>query len=508
MDSLRQACEKPLPDPIPLKIQFPSSRTLLNTMKTNSITRRTALRHIAMAAGAALAITCSHQGVEAASAKKKAAKAASAEARPNFIVILTDDQSWVGSSVQIIPDDPRTRSDYFQTPHIERLAAMGMRFTQGYAPAASCCPTRRAIQTGQTPARHEYQADRTGWTAAYRKQLNIPRMLKSVDSRYQTAHFGKWDHRYDELSPHQQGYNFSDGYTGNGNGGSKGSGGPAASPDPKRIDTLTDTALHFIERNQALAKPFYLQVSHYAVHLDIYYNQATFDRVKKLPPGRKHTMPEFAAMTADLDAGIGRILDKLIELKLLQNTYVILLADNGGRTTIPGAPKSSEDLNAPLRDGKHSMYEGGLRVPFIVLGPGVKAGSVSTVPVTGTDILPTLADLAEYSDPLPGNIDGGSIRAVLHNGGVGVVRRPNPFLVFHQAVDRNPMSAIRAGDYKLVKTWAKNRLELFDLSKDLSEATDLSGTMPDKTRELHALLTEYLKNVGAETRQTEKSSLD
>ena len=87
--------------------------------------------------------------------------------KPNFVVILTDDQSWVGSSLQIISDDPRTRSDYFKTPHIERMAAMGMRFTQGYSPAASCCPTRRSIQTGQSPARHEYQKDRENWTKAY-----------------------------------------------------------------------------------------------------------------------------------------------------------------------------------------------------------------------------------------------------------------------------------------------------------------------------------------------------
>lgn len=428
--------------------------------------------------------------------------------KPNFVVILTDDQSWVGSSLQIIPDDPRTRSDYYQTPHIERLAAMGMRFTQGYSPAASCCPTRRSIQVGQTPARHEYQADRQGWTSAYREQLNIPRMLKAADPSYVVAHFGKWDHRYDEVTPHQQGYDFSDGYTGNFNGGSKGTGGPAAMPDPKRIDTLTDTALHFIDRHHALGTPFYLQVSHYAVHLDIYYHQSTLDRVKHQTPGRKHTMPEFAAMTADLDAGIGRILDKLIELELLQNTYLIFLGDNGGRTTIPQAPKSLEDLNAPLRDGKHSMYEGGLRVPFIVLGPGVEAGSVSNVPVTGTDIFPTLADLAGYSNPLPDNIDGGSFRAVLKNRGVGTVLRPNPFLVFHQAVDRNPQSAIRTGDFKLVKTWSEDRLELFDLSQDISEANDLSSKMPARTQELDDLLNRYLHEVGAETRRTEKGGSD
>ena len=168
---------------------------------------------------------------------------------PNFIVILTDDQSWVGSSVQIKPDDPRTRSDYYLTPHMERIARMGMRFTQGYSPAASCCPTRRALQTGQLPARHEYNADRKNWTDTYSEQLNIPRMLKAADDRYVTAHFGKWDHRYDDISPAQQGYDFSDGYTGNGTGGGKGSDGPASTPDPKRINTITDKSLHFIARN-------------------------------------------------------------------------------------------------------------------------------------------------------------------------------------------------------------------------------------------------------------------
>lgn len=429
--------------------------------------------------------------------------AAHAADKPNFIVILTDDQSWVGSSLQIIPNDPRTRSDYFMTPHIERMAAMGMRFTQGYSPAASCCPTRRSIQTGQTPARHEYQRDRDNWTTAYNAQLNIPRMLKAADPDYQTAHFGKWDHRYDRVSPHQQGYDFSDGYTGNFTGGAKNTGGPAATKDPKRINTITDQALHFIERNHARDFPFYLQVSHYAVHLDIFYNQSTFEQMKAVKPGRKHNMPEFAAMTTDMDAGIGRILDKLIELDLLENTYLIFLSDNGGRNDIPKAPKIIEHRNAPLRDGKHSFYEGGIRVPFIALGPGIEAGSVCDVPVSGVDFLPTFADLAGYAHQLPQNIDGGSLRSVFINGNASKVERPNPFLVFHQAVDRSASSAIRLGDYKLVKTWKSNRLELFDLSKDISEKNDLSQRMPSKTQELHKMLTDYLAEVGAETRRTE-----
>ena len=421
-----------------------------------------------------------------------------ANERPNFIVILSDDQSWVGSSLQIIPSDERTRSDYFDTPNIERLAKMGMRFTQGYSPAASCCPTRRAIQTGQAPARHEYSADRESWTQTYRRQLNIPRMLKTVDERYVTGHFGKWDHRYDEVTPHQQGYDFSDGYTGNNTGGAKKSGGPSASPDPKRIDTITDKAIHFIDRNHARDKPFYLQVSHYAVHLDVYYNASTLERVQaELTPGKKHTMPQFAAMTADLDAGIGRILDRLVKLDLLKTTYVFFLSDNGGRNTIPKAPESQVHRNDPLRDGKHSFYEGGIRVPFIVLGPSIAPETVCDIPVCGTDFLPTIADLSGYDKPLPQNIDGGSMRSILHQNGSGNVVRPNPFLVFHQAVDRKPVTAIRSGNFKLVKTWRDNRLELFDLKNDLSETNDLSEKQLDKVDELERLMMTYLNSVGA-----------
>ncbi len=141
-------------------------------------------------------------------------------------------------------------------------------------------------------------------------------------------------------------------------------------------------------------------------------------------------------------------------------------------------------------------------MPFIVLGPGVKPGSVSTVPVTGLDILPTLADLAGYRKPLPESMDGGSMRLVLHNAGQGVIRRARPFLVFHQAVDRTAISAIRLGDFKLVKTWKKGRLELFDLSKDLSESRDISDRNPEQTRKLHAMLTGFLAEVGAATRRT------
>ena len=130
-------------------------------------------------------------------------------------------------------------------------------------------------------------------------------------------------------------------------------------------------------------------------------------------------------------------------------------------------------------------------MPFIVTGPGVKPGSVCALPVTGLDILPTLADLTDYKEPLPSNIDGGSMRAVLHNEGKGMIQRANPFLVFHQAVDRTAISAIRLGDFKLVKTWKKDRLELFDLSKDIGEKSNLAKEHPDTVEKLEKALKKW-----------------
>ena len=420
---------------------------------------------------------------------------------PNFVILLSDDQSWVGSSVLMDPADERTRSDYYRTPHLERLAKRGMLFSQGYSPAPFCCPTRRSLLVGQSPARHIYQKDQKNWTANYRKQLSLPWMLKQANPAYQTAHFGKWDMRFDTVTPSEMGYDVSDGYTGNGTGGSKGTGGPAAKDDPKLIRSLTQRTCNFMETQARSGKPFFVQVSHYAVHLDIFYSEDSLKQTKRLAKGKKHTMPEFAAMTRDLDDGIGAVMEKIESLGLKDNTYVFFLSDNGGRLTMPGQKNKKLPRNHPLRQGKGSMYEGGLRVPFITVGPGVKPGSLSRVPVTGLDLFPTLAELAGHTKPLPKSLDGGSLAGLLHNQGQGAVQRSNPFLLFHQAVARTAQTALIQGDYKLVKTWRDNRLELFDLSKSVEENLNLSEKLPDKTEKLHGLMTGYLNNVGAETRK-------
>lgn len=421
---------------------------------------------------------------------------------PNFVVIMTDDQSWVGTSLQIDPNDERSKSDYFRTPRIEQLAKQGMRFTRGYSPAPYCCPTRRSLVIGQTPAKHIYQKDQKGWPAKYRKQLSLPRMLKAADANYRTAHFGKWDSRFDGVSPEEMGYDLSDGKTGNGTGGGKGSGGPAAKEDPKLAFSITNRSVDFMKEQQTAGRPFFVQVSHYAVHLDIFYRQATYDTELARAKGQKHTLPEFAAMTSDVDEAIGQLMDQIDSLGLRETTYVFFLSDNGGRLTVPGQAKRKFPRNYPLRDGKGSMYEGGIRVPFIAVGPGIKQGSVSDVPVTGLDLLPTLAELADYETPLPKTLDGGSMTEVLQNAGRGTVQRERPFLIFHQAVARAAESAILMGDYKLVKTWKTGRVELFDLSKDVSEANDLSKSEPEKTRQLETTMVAFFNEVGASTAKT------
>ena len=424
-----------------------------------------------------------------------------AQDRPNFVVILSDDQSWVGSSVQMQLGDARSRSDYYRTPGLERLARNGMTFTDGYAPAPFCCPTRRSLQVGQTPARHLYQRDQNAWPTIYRRQLNIAKVLRSADSRYRTAHFGKWDHRFDRPTPEQMGYHASDGDTGNSTGGGKGSGGPAAAQDPKLIDHITNRACQFLEEQAESGNPFYLQISHYAVHLDIYYRQSTLDMIKPWSVGRKHYMPEFAAMTADMDESVRLVLDKIDKLGLDRSTYVIFLSDNGGRGTIPGAGRPPVPRNYPLRGSKGSMYEGGIRVPFLVSGPGIEPGSVNRTPVTGLDILPTIADFAGYPEDLPGTVDGGSLRVAL--GGGTDIARNTEFLIFHQAVGRKAQTAIRLGKWKLVKTWANDQLELFDLSEDIGETKDLANEKSGQVSRLHRTLTQFLAEVDAETRKTE-----
>ncbi len=423
---------------------------------------------------------------------------------PNFVFILTDDHGWSQLSFPMDPTVHEAASEYLQTPNVARLAARGMRFASGYSPAPLCTPTRRSIFCGMTPARQRGTefASEFDWSG----RLTLPRALKRADPAYWTAHFGKFGSQMG-AEPEQVGFDESDGPTTNRTGGMptpmQERGRSVAKQDPKLAFSLTDRAIDFVQRQVAERRPFYVQLSHYAAHLQVQSRPASLDRFEAKGEPDRAVTHAFAAMLWDLDEAVGRMLDALENLGVAESTYVFLMADNGGRGTIPGASGSLPEPNRPLNGAKHSLLEGGIRVPFLVAGPGVAPNSISRVPVTGYDLLPTLFDLAGGDGPLPLELDGGSFRKVLENGGVGEVARSFDGLVFHRPKHRrDPASAIRVGDDKLLLRYAtqgrpRSRL-LFNLATDPLERQDLSAERSGTADELERMLLEYLGAVGAE----------
>ena len=327
----------------------------------------------------------------------------SAAAKPNFVFVLTDDQGWSELSFAMDPAVREAASSYLETPNMDRLAKHGMRFASGYSPAPLCTPTRRSIFCGMTPARQrgtEFKSD-FDWSG----KLTLPMALKAADSSYHTAHFGKFGSQMG-ASPEQVGFDESDGWTTNRTGGMPAAmeerGRGVVREDPKLVFSLTDRAIEFMERQTAAGRPFYLQVSHYATHLQVQASRVSLDRFEAKGTPDRAVTHAFAGMLADLDESLGRLLDAVDRLGITDNTYILLMADNGGRDPVPGAQASLAPPNRPLNGSKHTLWEGGIRVPFLVSGPGVKAGSMSREPVTGFDILPTLYDLAGGTAALPG----------------------------------------------------------------------------------------------------------
>ena len=429
---------------------------------------------------------------------------------PNFIFILTDDQGWSCTSIGMDDDNPDSKSDYFETPNIDRLAKEGIRFTRAYAPAAICSPTRRAIQFGQTPARLGDETFKESYDP-YKNEdlLTIPRMLKSVNPYYRAAHFGKWDLRA-EIFPEDLGYDESDGDTRNRHGNLMSDSKDKwdvffINDDPKRTVSITQRSVNFMERQVRDSKPFYLQISHYAPHVDIQTRQATLDKYVKKEKGKKHDNPGWAGMLQDMDTSIGVVLDMVESLGIADHTYIIFMSDNGGVEFLPPVPAQKKLLhpdtfekpmrNDPLRGGKWNLYEGGIRVPFVVKGPGVAAGETSHVPVGGWDILPTLSELAGYKNKLPEQLDGGSFVSIIKNVGKGEVSRKHDFMVFHRYNRSYPHSAIIQSDYKAIKFWKTGKLELYNLATDLGERNDLVTAEPEKGNELFDLLSAYLNEV-------------
>jgi len=406
----------------------------------------------------------------------------------NIILILTDDQGWNNTEVLMMPSRADTRSDFYLTPSFKRLADAGMTFSQAYAPHPVCSPSRHAIQFGMSPAKLKKTNNRAvNYPEPFPVQA-IPQVLKSIDSAYRAAHFGKWHmHRH----PAELGYDISDGRTGNHTGRQFSTDQTRHWPhdDPKRSVSITDNAVQFIRHQAHSNVPFFLQVSHYAIHLSAEAKPATLARHKARTPGKTHTAYWYAAMIDDLDQAIGRILDVLNELQLTDSTYIFLTSDNGGTA------RQYPYFNKPLRAGKGSYYEGGLRVPFFVAGPGIKPGSYSDVPVIGYDLLSTFAELAGSTKPLPRDIEGGSFKAVLLNGGKGAVQRPRPGLHFYRPLD----SVLIRDGHKLRRTHRTGEIELYNLAEDLSETTNLTTTNSLLAKRMQTGLEDWIRSIDATT---------
>lgn len=392
---------------------------------------------------------------------------------PNILLIFADDQSWNGTSVPMIKGDASSASREFRTPNIEKLAAQGMTFSQAYAAHCKCECSRAALQMGRTTTTlNAPDKQSRNWSAPVTDSL--VNTLKKADGSYRAAHFGKWQWSH---TPESMGYDASDGITMNEDGDS------TDPEDPKLSFSMTRRADAFMEAQVKAGHPFFLQMSYYAVHSR---PQALASTLKKyqamsMAKGGKGDRAVMAAMTEDLDTCVGELLRKLDELRITENTIVIYTSDNGGRTGV-------------LNGGKGDLGEGGLRVPLIVRGPGIKAGTFCNEPVISYDLMATVVDFAAPGFTLPKGSEGGSWKPVLLGGGQGTVKRPIDRLVWHQAVEvDHPQSAIRKGDHKLLYFWDTKEGLLFDLANDLGEMRDIAKQQPDIAAKLEEELKAHIR---------------
>jgi arylsulfatase A-like enzyme len=416
-----------------------------------------------------------------------------ADSKPNIVFIYADDMGWTGTSVEMIKGDSKTKSDYYQTPNLETLAKRGMVFSQAYAPGPMCTPSRAAVLTGKTPAELFITTPGGGKADTTHKVITPQSATRLSEERptigtvlkgegYATALLGKWHiGRTDHAGMY--GFDLHDGHTEN---ESKGT-----SEDPKEIVSLTERGIEFMEENVKAGKPFYLQLSHYAVHTPTQSMPASSSKFQKMSPGSIHNDASFAGMTWDLDDSLESIFQALEKLGIADNTYVVFMSDNGA----PGNRRNPS--NTPLSYGKGTLYEGGIRVPFIIAGPGIHSGYCAE-PVSGTDLFATFAAWAGASEK---NDESEDLTPLLTGSSKKFERKQA--LLFHyphygQGPIQIPQSAVVLGNYKLLKDYESGTSQLFDLSQDISEQNDLSGKLPEKFQALEKLLEQRLEEVIAQ----------
>ncbi|MCA9053457.1 MAG: sulfatase [Planctomycetaceae bacterium] len=429
-----------------------------------------------------------------------AGEAAVRSGPPNVVLVLIDDMGWADLGCY--------GSRFHETPNIDRLASEGVRFTDFYAAGAVCSPTRASIQSGQYQARLQITDFIPGHAFPYEK-LTVPPVRGELpldivtpaetlhEAGYVSGYFGKWHLGDDGYLPSDQGYDVSVV-----TGGRHFSPGFRTTPKMKVPDDtylgdfLTDQTLAFIKEHRD--QPFFVQLSHFAVHIPLEARTDLIEKYHQKPkPETGINNPIYAAMVEHVDDSVGRIMTALDYLDLAGNTLLIVTSDNGGLRQSAGGKGPIVCSNAPLRDEKGSLYEGGIRVPLIIRWPGVAvAGETCDEPTISTDFWATLADVAGVSPPEGQPLDGLSLRPLLETPDAQLDRAALYWHYPHYHHSR-PAGAIRARDWKLIEFFDDTPAELYHLSADLSEEHDLAAEHPDRVQNLRQRLAAWRKQVGA-----------
>ncbi len=434
---------------------------------------------------------------------------------PNIVFILADDLGWADLGCH--------GADLHRTPHLDGLARRGVRFTNAYAAAPVCTPTRASVMTGKYPARLHM----TVWfEASQRPPRNRP-LVPPVTvgnlahgevthaealsrAGYFTAHVGKWHLGDAAHYPETQGFDV--------NVGGTFWGAPSTFFYPYRglwsntdelryvpglewgekgeylTDRLTDEAIRIVERVRD--RPFFLSLWYHTVHTPIEAKAEVVDRYRKrLEPGLHHRNPTYAAMVDSLDENVGRLLARLDDLELSRRTLIVFTSDNGGYINRHRGMQVTS--NHPLRSGKGSLWEGGIRVPLIVRWPGVtEPGGVCHEPVISNDFYPTLLEAVGVAPAAPH--DGVSLVPLLRDPNARLERDALYWHYPHYYPTTTPVSAVRAGRWKLLEFHESGELALHDLHEDPAEARNLADDMPERAQRLLGMLRDWRREVDAQ----------
>ncbi len=456
----------------------------------------------------------------------------SAAKEPNFILIYADDLGYADTSVQMMDAEPSTGHSFIQTPGLDRLAKLGARFTAAYAPTPTCTGSRISIQFGMTSARAQYRnvfdvLSHYQRPDGYDDETTMGEMFKESGRNYTTAMFGKGASALGRFE--DAGYDVTDELPGEAGGNGNGHGSfwdpkkktPFPPGNPKRIHSLRKDSVAFVKEH-AGKQPFFVMINHYAPHIPHMATKEAFERNKKrwIAEGRDtenidvekssvHREIVYAAMIEEMDMNVGALIDALKAKDELDNTYIIFTSDNGGghseRREVGGKKRR---FNGPLQEGKRSIYEGGIRVPTVISGPRIKAGSQCDVPIVQWDFLPTFHDLSGSEAPLPAGVDGGSLRDVFARGNEGSVKRVAPGIIHHYPCHYHPpISSIIIGDYKFMRHLNSGEIKLFNIKTDYREQHNLASEMPEKVKSMDATRAKYVEAVDGGTAEQVREAL-